>query len=156
MTDEVQPAGGKHGQMTEVRGTVEVDWFYPRIYDEQGKQRDYLTVGLVHTRAADDIRVSYSSERDGWSIEQADDDDAWAEVAFVQAWGRSARAQAELASYEARKASAAAPVQPEPPERHQGRCGCGWVGPECLSGTRASLDARVHAMQTGHLPPEAP
>lgn len=68
-----------------------------------GYPDDYIIVSLEHVRAADDIRISYDFERDGWVIEQAsvfewsedltmnDDDECdpcWAEVAFVGAWGR--------------------------------------------------------------------
>jgi hypothetical protein len=73
-----------------------VEWMYPEIYDRS--KQSTLTIGLCHTRAADDIRIKYDSERDGWVIEQAstfkwscDDlvcDSDWKEVAFVQAWAR--------------------------------------------------------------------
>lgn len=71
-------------------------WSYPEIYDRS--KQSTLTISLCHTRAADDIRIKYDSERDGWVIEQAsvfeweaDDpvcDPDWQEVAFVQAWAR--------------------------------------------------------------------
>ena len=67
--------------------------WYPGL---PGAPQTYLTVGLMHVRAADDIRVSYDLQRDGWVIEQAqvfewaaDDsvcDPEWKEVAFVEAW----------------------------------------------------------------------
>ena len=56
-------------------------------------------MSLTDVRAADDIRISYDYDRDGWVIEQAsifewdgDDeecDEDWQEVAFVKAWARS-------------------------------------------------------------------
>ena len=65
---------------------------YPR--DESSAK--FAIVGLVDVRAADDIRISYDFERDGWKIEQSsvfeweiDDeicDRCWHEVAFVGAW----------------------------------------------------------------------
>lgn len=89
-------------QNIEIQGTDEnqkeinahIEWMYPGIYDK----KSYLTLGLCHTRSADDIRINYDSERDGWIIEQAsvfewdcDDeicDPDWKEVAFIQAWAR--------------------------------------------------------------------
>jgi len=77
----------------EVEGTASIVWSYPNIYETP----DHLRLGLSHLRAADDLRISYSSERDGWVIEQAskfewedgeDLDEDWQEVAFVQAWAR--------------------------------------------------------------------
>jgi len=74
--------------------TAKYDFWYPGV----GAGPGYLTVGLVDVRAADEIRIHYDYDRDGWSIEQAsifswDVDDAvcdpdWQEVAFVEAWGR--------------------------------------------------------------------
>ena len=61
----------------------------------------FIQVGLEDVRSADDIRVSYDFDRDGWVVEQAsrfewDADDTvcdpdWAEVSFVQAWAREER-----------------------------------------------------------------
>jgi hypothetical protein len=87
----------------EIRGTKSnyepthetIDWMYPEIYDRD--KQSTLRIGLCHTRAADDIRIKYDSERDGWIIEQAsifehdtdkNYDPDWKEVAFVKAWGR--------------------------------------------------------------------
>ena len=71
-----------------------IDLWYPRAEDRP----KFIEVGLVDVRAADDIRISYDFERDGWKIEQAsrfewsgDDevmDPDWREVAFVRAWAR--------------------------------------------------------------------
>ena len=57
---------------------------------------NYLHVGLSDTRAADDIRIHYDFERDGWAVEQAKyftwpnkdgvEDEGWTEVAFCPAW----------------------------------------------------------------------
>lgn len=76
------------------RDGLHVDLLYPRC----GDRVQHLVVGLVDARAADDIRISYDFERDGWKIEQAstfewDADDKvcdpdWQEVAFIQAWAR--------------------------------------------------------------------
>ena len=58
----------------------------------------FVKLGIVDVRAADDIRISYDFDRDGYKIEQAStfewdsDDDVcdpdWQEVAFIQAWQR--------------------------------------------------------------------
>ena len=58
-----------------------------------------LEVSLEDVRAADDIRISYDFERDGWVIQQASNtgpwpadaalDEGWQEVAFVKAWALS-------------------------------------------------------------------
>lgn len=54
-----------------------------------------IQVGLMDVRAADDIRIEYDFERDGWVISQAqvfewdvDErvDPEWKEVAFIKAW----------------------------------------------------------------------
>jgi hypothetical protein len=80
--------------------TVRFDFWYPRTDDEP----HLLQVGLYDVRAADDIRISYDFDRDGWKIEQAwievvvvppspehgggydDHVDRWEEVAFIRAW----------------------------------------------------------------------
>ena len=68
---------------------------YPEIYD---KNKSHIILGMCHTRAADSIRISYDSDRDGWAIEQASTfewsandnvcDQDWQEVAFIEAWAR--------------------------------------------------------------------
>lgn len=78
-----------------VGDTACVDLLYPRNDDSPVK---YIQIGLMDVRAADDIRVSYDFNRDGWKIEQAsifqwlaDDevcDPCWKEVALVQAWSQ--------------------------------------------------------------------
>lgn len=75
--------------------TVHVDLWYPRAPGEAKA----IQVGLCCVRAADDLRITYDFERDGWVIEQAqvfewpaddfEQDPRWIEVAFVQAWAAS-------------------------------------------------------------------
>lgn len=76
------------------KDTVSIDIWYPRSAD----QPKYIEVGLMDVRAADNVRLSYDFERDGWKVEQAAvfawdindevQDAEWAEVAFIPAWGR--------------------------------------------------------------------
>lgn len=80
---------------------LHIDLWYPRVEDNPIKK---IVVGLMDVRAADDIRISYDFERDGWKIEQAStfewsgDDDVcdpdWQEVAFIKAWAREKQANA--------------------------------------------------------------
>lgn len=73
--------------------TLSVELWYPRS-DNRPK---HVEVGLLDVRAADEIRISYDFDRDGWKIEQQqrfrfpeedkERDPMWKEVAFVQAWG---------------------------------------------------------------------
>ncbi len=77
-------------------GTLHVDLLYPDCAGEDHIRR--VEIGLLHVRAADDIRISYDFDRDGYIIEQssifswdlADEvcDPDWQEVAFIQAWAR--------------------------------------------------------------------
>lgn len=74
---------------------LHIDLWYPDVPNSDVSK---LVIGLMDVRAADDIRVSYDKDRDGWKIEQAsifewDADDKvcdpdWQEVAFIQAWAR--------------------------------------------------------------------
>jgi hypothetical protein len=74
---------------------MHIDLWYPTHRSVKS-----FVVGLIDVRAADQIRISYDFERDGWKIEQAskfswevDDkvcDPDWQEVAFVEAWARKA------------------------------------------------------------------
>lgn len=74
--------------------TIHVDWMYPGVEDNA----THLQLGMCHVRAADDIRIRYDFDRDGWSVEQskwfewdADDEECdpdWQEVAFIKAWAR--------------------------------------------------------------------
>mgnify|MGYP003421207567 CR=1 FL=1 len=73
--------------------TLIAELWYPRT-----RPMKFVEVGLCDIRAADNIRVSYDFERDGWKIEQASNfsrsaedqerDEDWAEVAFIKAWAR--------------------------------------------------------------------
>ncbi len=77
----------------------EIELNYPSMNDEHNKFQgwNHIQIGLMHVRAADNIRVSYDFDRDGWKIQQAqvfsweiddkDCDPLWKEVAFVRAWG---------------------------------------------------------------------
>lgn len=75
-------------------GVLHADLWYPRC---EGPRIREVQVGLMDVRAADDIRISYDFERDGWVIKQAvtyeapwdgpeDGEEEWREVAFVKAW----------------------------------------------------------------------
>jgi len=79
---------------------VEAELWYPP-YEDADIAEDkvkHVEIALMHTRAADSIRVSYDLHRDGWVIEQAsrfvwapgdeEMDEDWQEVAYVPAWGR--------------------------------------------------------------------
>lgn len=97
-------------QDVSIRGdTASLDIWYPSVNEVK-----YLRVGLMCVRAADDIRISYDYERDGWKIEQASRfgwhvndpvcDEDWQEVSFVRAWARQESEEAEnarIASFEA-------------------------------------------------------
>lgn len=72
------------------------EFWYPRV-ESQGSRVQALSIGLCDVRAADNIRISYDFERDGWVIKQAsrfsweadeEPDPDWQEVAFVKAFGR--------------------------------------------------------------------
>jgi hypothetical protein len=82
---------------------VSVELSYPPYETEigtpdQGVHPSTFEIGLLHVRAADNIRVSYDFARDGWSIKQASTfswpadsevyDEDWQEVAFVKARAR--------------------------------------------------------------------
>lgn len=51
-----------------------VEWMYPEIYshDLEGRPvtKSILKIGLMHTRAANDIEIEYDSDRDGYVIYQ--------------------------------------------------------------------------------------
>lgn len=81
---------------------LHIDLWYPDVPDTEIRR---FVIGLVDVRAADDIRVSYDKERDGWKIEQASTfswdagdevcDPDWQEVAFVKAWAREKSEEAK-------------------------------------------------------------
>jgi hypothetical protein len=87
-------------EKAERRGdTLCIELWYPRV-DGNAKA---IQVGLMDVRAADDIRIEYDFERDGWVIKQAqifeweaDDnvcDPQWKEVAFIEAWASEKKAE---------------------------------------------------------------
>lgn len=79
----------------QIEDELHIDLWYPDVPSNKIKK---FVIGLMDVRAADDIRISYDKDRDGWKIEQASTfewkwgdkicDLDWQEVAFVQAWGR--------------------------------------------------------------------
>lgn len=78
---------------------IGIDLFYPGTAD----QCHTVQIGLCAVRAADDIRVTYDFERDGWAILQEvgiehdgyrEATGEWAEVAFVGAWSQTKPAAA--------------------------------------------------------------
>lgn len=89
-------------ESTVVGDELHIDLWYP---DVRGTEIRKFVIGLMDTRAADSIRVSYDKDRDGWKIEQAstfewkaDDEECdpdWQEVAFIQAWDRHDEVQEE-------------------------------------------------------------
>lgn len=86
---------------------LHIDLFYPGGHEPGCGEPKSVVLGLCDVRAADDIRLSYDFERDGWKIEQAscfvwgEDDETncdpdWQEVAFVQAWARDKRNEEDI------------------------------------------------------------
>jgi hypothetical protein len=75
---------------------LHLDLVYPNIADDPSVGRiRKIQIGLMDVRAADDIRISYDFERDGWKIEQEKINTnqghytgtgEWVEVAFIEAW----------------------------------------------------------------------
>ena len=71
---------------------IDAELWYPRTEN----QPNTVQVALIDVRAADDLRISYDFDRDGWSVQQAavfewntgdtECDSDWQEVAFIQAW----------------------------------------------------------------------
>lgn len=75
---------------------------YPRVANlpEEPPRAHAIQIQLVDVRAADDLRVSYDFDRDGWKVEQEHieacdgffkSNGVWEEVAFVPAWGKTTR-----------------------------------------------------------------
>lgn len=76
-----------------------VDLAYPRAE----RNDSAIQIGLLDTRAADDIRICYDFDRDGWVISQERlkgkedggvvslDPPEWVEVAFIEAWALEQR-----------------------------------------------------------------
>jgi hypothetical protein len=77
----------------QIHDELHIDIWYPRCDENPIKS---IVIGLMDVRAADNIKVTYDFDRDGWKIEQASVfewvftdkvcDPGWKEVAFVQAW----------------------------------------------------------------------
>lgn len=82
-------------QVSRDGATIVTNFWYPR---NEGHVT-HIQVGIYDVRAADDIRIHYDFDRDGYAIEQASTfeweegdtkmDMDWQEVAYVQAWGRA-------------------------------------------------------------------
>jgi hypothetical protein len=81
------------GEATQYEDTLHLDLWYPRL---EGNIKN-IEVGLMDVRAADNIRISYDFQRDGWKIEQASKfewdgsdlvcDPDWQEVSFIKEMG---------------------------------------------------------------------
>jgi len=81
-----------------------VDLWYPRVDTERTDDKPQAAiVGLMDVRAADDIRITYDFDRDGYVIQQVPltgteydfQEGEWTEVAFVPAWQLDARTPEE-------------------------------------------------------------
>lgn len=84
------------GQLVDAKrgDTLSVEFWYPRNEDSA----KFVELGLSDVRAADNIRIFYDFERDGWIVQQAsvfawkieDEkcDPDWHEVSFIKAWAR--------------------------------------------------------------------
>ena len=83
-------------ELTRRVDTIRAELWYPRCDDRKAK---HVEIDLIDVRASDGLRVSYDFDRDGWVIEQptvfqwgfgdAECDEGWTEVAFVESWGAS-------------------------------------------------------------------
>lgn len=65
---------------------IYLDLWYPEVEEDSIR---YLVLGLMAVRAADNIRISYDFERNGWKIEQPiknGDVWGWKESAFLPAY----------------------------------------------------------------------
>ena len=92
--------------------TLHATIWYPHGHDpadDDPSEPHAVEVSLMDVRAADDIRIVYDFERDGWVIMQAtrvvwdvdeEPDDGWQEVAFVRAWGLTYNDPAWVASHD--------------------------------------------------------
>jgi len=65
---------------------LSVELTYPQVNTYGGCQ--YILVDQESVRASDGIRLHYDYERDGWVIEQPDNNENWKETAFAQSWAR--------------------------------------------------------------------
>jgi len=78
LLEKMQELGAKRVEHVEIRGeTMFVDLWYPDT--ENSKFRD-IHISLIDVRAADDIKISYDKDRDGWLVEDFDEE----EVAFIE------------------------------------------------------------------------
>lgn len=69
-------------EVTQHRDYVHVEIMYPRSNPIQA-----VHVGLCCVRAANNLRIEYDFDRDGWKISQySETKDIWIEVSFVNAW----------------------------------------------------------------------
>jgi len=75
--------------------TARVEWMYPNIYKDESL--DYIEIGLYHVRAADDIRIEFDGERNGYVIRMdrtvereghCETIEEKQEVAFIPAWNQ--------------------------------------------------------------------
>lgn len=88
----------KDWQPTKLLEDKDEDTKYVKLEYPRSSEVKYVAIKLMDIRAADNIRISYDFDRDGWVIEQAsifewDGDDKvcdpdWQEVAFIKAWAR--------------------------------------------------------------------
>lgn len=114
--------------MSKIEGHDIATLWYPR-----SNERKHVTIELIDVRAADDLRIEYDFDRDGYVIKQQRwagctkpfeslDYEEWVEVAFIEAWQASFKCPND---------------KNEPGPCHNiyrtgettGRCGeCGWEG----------------------------
>ncbi len=74
------------------KGHATATLWYPRAEES----RKHVTIELMDVRAADDLRIEYDFDRDGYVIKQqrwaggmrsfGGDYEEWVEVAFIEAW----------------------------------------------------------------------
>lgn len=95
MTNKCEKCGVDGDHLAESPAGLSATLWYPRNGGPQ-----HVVVGLCDVRAADDLRIRYDFDRDGWVVEQpqygtwATDEEhmrlgyGWVEVGFFQAWGK--------------------------------------------------------------------
>lgn len=94
MKERINVEDYEKGVLLEEHGdTIVAEFAYPRQ-----NQIKFIEVGLSDVRAADNLRISYDFDRDGWKVEQAYINEIdkgtyidaatniWEEVGFFQAW----------------------------------------------------------------------
>lgn len=67
VTKKFQVDVDKERQSIDLYSSATIDWHAGIYPDDQ----TVLTVALMHVRAANDIEIEYSSDRDGWVIYQS-------------------------------------------------------------------------------------